>query len=148
VGKIKQKALNSKQLTKGKRLCPFGLDLTPSCGKYFNIFDLGMNPDLKKDLADGLIPPYCYQYADNDTVHMDQCVPCFLKRGFSMELYEKINYLMTGITRENYKEKLEIFKFYVPEAIEYGNAVRKELIEEMIRDGIPVDMNLYDLPDC
>lgn len=144
--KNKQKS-RSNQAAK-KMLCGFGLPLKPRCGKYYNIYDLKTSLVLRQDLEAGRIPPYCYKITDDEKVHMDQCVACFLEHGLSLVLYEKINYLLTGITRENYKVKLAIFEFYVPDATKHIDAMKKELIQEMIKDGMPVDMGLRNLHDC
>ena len=55
---------------------------------------------------------------------------------------------MGGITRDNHEEKLAIAEFYAPEAAKKIKAEREELIQEMIKDGIPVDLGLRNLHDC
>ena len=141
------KKSRSNQLAK-KKACPFGVDLMPRCGKYAFIIDLNKFPGLREDLAEGEFPPYCYLFIDDDNVWIDRCLLCLFFKGFSVEAYETISYKLLGITRENYKEKLAIFGFYGPDSVKHMDSLRDELIQEIIKDGIPVDMTERNFPNC
>jgi hypothetical protein len=88
---------------KKKQLCALGLKLKPSCGMFLSKFDLRQNPMLRHLLNEDVFPPYSYEYVDADTVIMDGCLICHLKKGIPPQVYE-MKHEAVGITRSNWEE--------------------------------------------
>jgi hypothetical protein len=126
------------------RVCAFGFKLEPRCGAFHLKFDLQDNPVLGYLIEQDVIPPYCYEYMDANTVRMDQCLICHMNRGISPEEYER-KHEAAGITRGNFewiKPSLEAVMDSVAQEI---RDTRKELIKE---EGPPFEMPYGNRQDC
>gem|GEM_PF-2165318 len=136
---------NGRGNKKATRLCHFGFNLKPGCGAFNIRFDLRVNPMLRDVIELDMIPPYCYRYADADTVIMDQCLICHIERGITPQEYER-KYEAYGITRSNWeqiKPRLEAVKDRIAQQIKDE---RRELIRE---EGLSFEMPYRDnLRDC
>jgi hypothetical protein len=114
---------------KKERLCAFGFKLEPRCGLFHIKFDLRTNPMLRYLIEQDVFPSYTYEYIDADTVIMDQCLICHMKKGFPPQVYEMKNEA-SGITRSNWgkiKPDLEAVMDSVAQKI---RDERRELIKE------------------
>lgn len=126
MSKKSRKKLRSKAL-----LCSFGFPLEPRCTlAYAFKFDLTSTPELREAIMDGTIPPYCYQFVDDNTVLLDKCLVCHMQKGITPQEYERKNE-RAGITRDNYRQLAERYDL-IKEAVE--NKIRAER-EELIKRG-------------
>jgi hypothetical protein len=130
--KEKQKASRKRDKVrwqKKERLCVFGLKLRPSCGMFDSMFDLRQNPMLRHLLDEDVIPPYCYEYVDGDTVKMDRCLICHMKKGIPPQVYE-MKYEAAGTTRSNWEQIKPIAEAQWDDVDRKIRDERRELIEE------------------
>ena len=129
--------------------CGWGFDLKPSCGMYLLGYKLSNNPVLRKAINDGVIPPYCYSFKEDDLdfVYLDNCLRCHINNGVSIEEYENKN-RQIGVTRENYKMVNELAKFVMPDVRKRIEAESKALAQEMIKENRPIEVHLSNLHDC
>lgn len=134
----KKKDSNSKPL-----LCSFGFKLKPRCGALIPRFDLTKRPDLRAAIRDGVIPPYCYQFEDENTVLLDQCLICHVSKGFTIQEYERRNE-EAGITRSNYKQIEPMLKRALPDVLRKIEEERRELVRRGAPFTVIPDKNLRD----
>jgi hypothetical protein len=130
---------------KKERFCVFGLKLRPSCGMFDSMLDLRQNPMLRHLLDEDVIPPYCYEYVDGDTVIMDRCLICHMKKGIPPQVYE-MKHEAAGTTRSNFERIKPSLEAGWDEADQRIRDERRELVKE---EGLSFEMPYQDhYRDC
>jgi hypothetical protein len=127
------------------RLCAFGFKLEPKCGAFHLKFNLLENPFLGDLIEQDEIPPYCYEYMDANTVRMDQCLICHMKKGITPQEYEEKNEA-AGITRSNFARMKPSLEAVMDSVAQKIRDTRQELIKEQ---GLSFEMpEMANVRDC